>query len=56
MAMDLPEANLLAAGKIRGCVLRVKGARSGVRLIDLGSVRAYIKSAMDEANQQETTE
>jgi hypothetical protein len=31
--------NLLQSGKIRGCLLRVRGQKSGVRLIDLSSVR-----------------
>src|SRR5208283_703347 len=31
--------NLLAAGKIRGVLLRVKGRKSGCRLFDMGSVR-----------------
>ena len=39
--------NLLAAGKIRGCLLRVKGQKSGVRLWDMASVRDYIRSQMD---------
>ena len=34
--------NLLADGKVRGCVLRVRGQRSGVRLWDLQSIRDYI--------------
>lgn len=38
--------NLLRDGKIRGVVLRVRGKQSGVRLIDLDSVRAFIKSQM----------
>jgi hypothetical protein len=43
--------SLLATGKIRGCVLRVRGKQSGVRLIDLASVRDYIRSAMQEADE-----
>ena len=39
--------NLLASGKIRGCLLRVKGKKSGVRLLDLGSVRNLIREQMD---------
>jgi hypothetical protein len=40
--------NLLASGHIRGCVLRVKGKQSGVRIIDLESVRSYIRGQMDQ--------
>lgn len=40
--------NLLGEGKIRGCLLRVKGQKSGVRLFDLGSVRDYIKRCQRE--------
>jgi len=38
--------NLLALGKIRGCVLRVRGKKSGIRLFDLESVRQFIRSQM----------
>jgi hypothetical protein len=38
--------NLLADGKIRGCLLRVKGSKSGVRLIYMPSVREFIESHM----------
>lgn len=41
--------NLLAQGKIRGCLLRVRGQKSGVRLFDLDSVRAFIRSEMERA-------
>ena len=41
--------NLLARGRIRGVNLRVTGRKSGCRLIDLASVREYIRSQMDEA-------
>lgn len=41
--------NLLADGKVRGCLLRVRGQKSGVRLIDLDSVRNHILDAMTEA-------
>jgi hypothetical protein len=34
---------LLADGKIKGVLLRVRGQKSGVRLIDLASVRDYIR-------------
>ena len=36
--------NLLGDGKIKGVLLRVRGAKSGVRLFDMASVRAYILS------------
>jgi len=36
--------NLLASGKIKGVLLRVKGQKSGVRLIEIASVRNYILS------------
>jgi hypothetical protein len=35
--------NLLADGKIKGVLLRVRGAKAGVRLFDLASVRDYIR-------------
>ena len=38
--------NLLAAGKIRGCVIRIKGQKSGVRLFDMDSVRQFIRAEM----------
>jgi hypothetical protein len=41
--------NLLRDGKIEGVLLRVCGQKSGVRLIDLESVRRYIKSCQLEA-------
>ncbi len=37
---------LIADGKIRSVALKKKGARSGVRLIDLGSVREFLRSQM----------
>jgi hypothetical protein len=45
--------NLLNDGKIRGCVLRVRGQRTGVRLIDLASVREYIVSEMSKPTNDE---
>ncbi len=39
--------NLLRDGKIRGCLLRVRGHKSGVRLFDMESVRQFIRSQMD---------
>jgi hypothetical protein len=41
--------NLLAAGKIRGCLLRIKGKKSGVRVFDIQSVRDFIRSQMEAA-------
>ena len=38
---------LLRDGKIRGALLRVKGRKSGVRLISIPSVRDYINSQME---------
>ncbi len=39
--------NLLRDGKIRGCLLRVRGQKSGVRLFDMESVRQFIRSQME---------
>ena len=36
--------NLLKARVVRGHVLRIRGAKSGIRLFDLDSIRAYIES------------
>ncbi len=36
--------NLYADGKIRGYLLRVRGQKSGVRLWDLESIDAFIRS------------
>jgi len=41
--------NLLAEGKIKGVLLRVRGQKSGVRLFDLQSVRQFIHSQMNES-------
>ncbi|MGA2543600.1 MAG: hypothetical protein ABSG78_18780 [Verrucomicrobiota bacterium] len=38
--------NLLALGKIKGVLLRVRGQKSGVRLFDMASVRDYIHAEM----------
>jgi hypothetical protein len=38
--------NLAAAGKIRGVLVRVKGQKSGIRLWDVESVRAFIRGQM----------
>ena len=40
--------NLLARGRIRGVNLRVTGRKSGCRLIDLASVREYIRKCQAE--------
>ena len=41
--------NLLRAGKIRGCLLRIKGKKSGVRLFEIQSVRDLVRSQMEVA-------
>ena len=43
--------NLLADGKIRGVLLRVRGKKSGVRLFDMASVRECIRSQMKSEGQ-----
>lgn len=43
--------NLLQDGKIRGCLLRIRGAKSGVRLFHLGSIRALIDSRMQQSSE-----
>ena len=42
--------NLLASGRIRGCVLRITGKTAGVRIIDMDSVGRYIRAQMDQQN------
>jgi hypothetical protein len=39
---------LLALGKVKGCLLRVRGQKSGIRLIDMASVRNYIHQCQAE--------
>lgn len=39
--------NLANDGKIRGCLLRVRGSKSGVRLWHMPSVRDFIFSQMN---------
>lgn len=39
--------NLWREGKIRGVLLRVRGQKSGVRLWDMESIRAYILAQME---------
>jgi len=38
---------LAKLGKIKGCLLRVRGAKSGLRLWSADSIRAYIAEQMD---------
>jgi hypothetical protein len=40
--------NLHEQRKVRGCLLRVKGEKSGVRLWDLDSIRQYLHSHLTE--------
>jgi hypothetical protein len=44
--------NLITDGKIRSVVLRKRGAKTGVRLLDVDSVRAFLQANFDngEAN------
>ncbi len=39
--------SLLADGKIRGVSLRRKGSKTGKRLFDVASVRAFLRSQME---------
>ncbi len=43
--------SLLADGKIKGVLLRVRGQKSGIRLIDLASVGAFIRAQMESEEQ-----
>ena len=36
--------DLIWSGKIKSCVVKRKGARHGIRLIDMASVREFLKS------------
>jgi hypothetical protein len=45
--------NLLRDGKIRGVLLRVKGKKSGCRLLEMSSVRDCIRSQMDVVGKEE---
>jgi hypothetical protein len=38
--------NLIKAGQVKSCLLRVKGTKSGVRLVHLASVRQMIMEQM----------
>ena len=42
--------NLYGDGKVRGCVLRVRGKQKGVRLWDMQSIRDYIRSQFGPNN------
>lgn len=42
--------NLLRIGKIRGCLIRIKGKKSGVRLWDMASIGNFIRGQMKEAS------
>lgn len=39
---------LAQLGKVKGVLLRIRGNQSGVRLWSVDSIRAYIRSQMDE--------
>ncbi len=43
---------LLKAGKIKGAMLPVTGNRSGVRVFDLNSIRAYINQHLTKGGAQ----
>jgi hypothetical protein len=40
---------LAKLGKIKGCLLRIRGAKSGLRLWSVDSIRAYIAEQMEAA-------
>jgi hypothetical protein len=40
---------LAKLGKIKGCLLRIRGAKSGLRLWSVDSIRAYIAEQMEVA-------
>ena len=42
--------NLLRAGKVRGCLIRIKGKKSGVRLWDMASIANFIRGQMKEGS------
>jgi hypothetical protein len=42
--------NLNRSGKIQGCLIRVKGKTSGVRLWDMGSIGNFIRGQMKGQN------
>ncbi len=41
--------SLLAAGRVKGVLLRVRGKRSGVRLFEMASIEELIRSEMAAA-------
>lgn len=42
--------NLLAAGHVKGCLIRIKGQKSGVRLFSMDSVREFIREQFETQN------
>jgi len=40
---------LIAEGKIRAVTVKKQGSRCGIRLIEMGSVRAFLRSRMADA-------
>lgn len=40
--------NLFEQQKVRGCLLRVRGEKSGVRLWDISSIRQFLMSHLTE--------
>ena len=42
--------NLNRSGKIQGCLIRIKGKSSGVRLWDMGSIGNFIRGQMKGQN------
>ena len=42
--------NLYRSGKIQGCLIRVKGKTSGVRLWDMSSIGNFIRGQMKGQN------
>ncbi|MBI4326649.1 MAG: hypothetical protein HY674_15505 [Chloroflexi bacterium] len=47
--------NLLLDGKIKGCLLRVRGSKSGIRLFSTDSIRGLIRGQMATAENTEGT-
>jgi hypothetical protein len=43
---------LLNEGKIKSRIVKVKGSRSGIRLIDFNSVRAFLASCPEKPSQK----
>jgi len=46
--------NLFEQRKVRGCLLRVKGEKSGVRLWDISSIRQFLMTHFAENHDQPT--